>query len=591
MAITLQGNLGVNPTKTSVVSSGLARDTTAKNQQTLSNLNNQLIFPSGSNLGVQPTITPVSGNITGTQAKTKTGIADYYQPPQPVTSSNLSAPSQQVVSDINKTVTAGGYVSPEAQSGISNLNDLSVKENMALSQANAANQQGDARSMDNFLKEYDTLRKSREDAIYNLYSQLQPAREELTTAMTPTSAELETQNQLLDVQSRARQYALETNQGYTGFEGQGRGIPLQLVRGQQKKLLEQRQYGETALQNEETNLLTRLGLQQEARKITSDIATNKIKSITDNADTLLKALSTQDDYTASVLDKFDKLNDNQKGILDDFISTASGLTYDELDPNSKSYVNSLAASIGMPTSAVKDLMTATKNVMVLKQSMASSGIRSAQGGLYNVSSGEWLLPPQSSETGMSTQQQVGYKQLTNKVIDDATINKAFEANGLLDIADQVITSPSVSTNQLKALYTLVKALDPDSAVREGEISLANQAQSYLDTFKTSINKISKGQIISATLAKQLAEATKDLAKTRMDIANKKLMPYQASASGQGFGNEFKTFVDETKSAYQTRTDQYSQYRSQLQSGEVLVQRGNNIMAVPSNTVQNSDTRL
>ena len=60
------------------------------------------------------------------------------------------------------------------------------------------------------------------------------------------------------------------------------------------------------------------------------------------------------------------------------------------------------------------------------------------------------------------------------------------------------------TAQLEILYSFITALDPESVVREGEVKLANQAQSLIGSMMLQIKKVSEGGIIDPAVAKVMA---------------------------------------------------------------------------------------
>lgn len=146
-------------------------------------------------------------------------------------------------------------------------------------------------------------------------------------------------------------------------------------------------------------------------------------------------------------------------------------------------------------------------------------------------------------TGMDAKQTQNFMRITDKFQADTFINNAaLKGNTATQIADQIIANPGSATNQLKALYILVKNLDPDSAVREGELTLANETQSYLQKFDNSLTRVSQGQVISPDAAKQLAVATKELVKSWDDTANKRVKQYKAQAAGAGISEPFGQYI-------------------------------------------------
>ena len=145
-------------------------------------------------------------------------------------------------------------------------------------------------------------------------------------------------------------------------------------------------------------------------------------------------------------------------------------------------------------------------------------------------------------TGMTTTQQRNFVHITDKFQADPIMMAATKGRTAVEIAHQVLADPGSATNQLKALYTLVKNLDPDSAVREGETALAQQTQSYWDNFRTSIERVGSGKIISASAAEKLAQATIDLAGAWEASAKSRKQQYRAQASGAGIAPQFDEYL-------------------------------------------------
>lgn len=187
-------------------------------------------------------------------------------------------------------------------------------------------------------------------------------------------------------------------------------------------------------------------------------------------------------------------------------------------------------------------------------------IREVGGSLYrvdkNTGKSELLIKGATSGTGgdLSSKEQQLFLNITNKFQADSVMQQA--ANGVVvkGIANQVIANPDSATNQLKSLYSLVKNLDPDSAVREGELALANATQSYLQRFETSIARIVKGQTINPDAATALAQATIEIADLWDKAAQRRRTQYQSQANtistnvGSAFSDYLTGFSNESTDA-------------------------------------------
>lgn len=150
--------------------------------------------------------------------------------------------------------------------------------------------------------------------------------------------------------------------------------------------------------------------------------------------------------------------------------------------------------------------------------------------------------------GLTTQENQTFLTITNKFQADPIINSAVKAGQIISLADQVIADPNNATNQLASLYMFVKNLDPESAVREGELSLANQTQTYLQRFGNSLARVNEGRVLSPDAAKELAEATKKLVATWQSSAEKKTKLYksQANNSSPNVGTAFNKYIKDSE---------------------------------------------
>jgi hypothetical protein len=153
---------------------------------------------------------------------------------------------------------------------------------------------------------------------------------------------------------------------------------------------------------------------------------------------------------------------------------------------------------------------------------------------------------QYGTAGLTPQQEISFRTLSNKFLDDKLVQGLDKAIQLNSIAEMVIKDPSSAGNQLMVLYSLVKALDPDSAVREGELTLAQAVQSKWDKAKTSIEQIGEGKLISNAATIELADTIKKLTGTWIDLGNRQANKYKATAIGQGIGDAFNTMRDNNK---------------------------------------------
>lgn len=161
-------------------------------------------------------------------------------------------------------------------------------------------------------------------------------------------------------------------------------------------------------------------------------------------------------------------------------------------------------------------------------------------------------------TGLTTQQYNALNQTTTRFQADAIINQAVKGSTASIIADQIIANPTSATSQLKSLYVLVKNLDPDSAVREGELALANQTQSYMQQFGNTLARITEGRVVSPEAAVALAGATKELMSAWNQTAKKREQQYISQANTLNIGNEFGSYLQGSNLGYNQSGQQTTQ---------------------------------
>lgn len=70
---------------------------------------------------------------------------------------------------------------------------------------------------------------------------------------------------------------------------------------------------------------------------------------------------------------------------------------------------------------------------------------------------------------------------------------------------QNAASNPTAKRSLGALYSYIKALDPNSVVREGEISLSQEARSGFERVEGFFNKLAKGQVLNPDEIKEVAD--------------------------------------------------------------------------------------
>lgn len=130
----------------------------------------------------------------------------------------------------------------------------------------------------------------------------------------------------------------------------------------------------------------------------------------------------------------------------------------------------------------------------------------------------------------------------NKYSADSIIKQGQQVAQIKNVTKMIKDNPNSAGNQLISLYTLVKNLDPDSAVREGELDLANKANSYFGKFTDSLTRISEGRVLNPVATKELADATERLADEWVKSAQRREKQYKSQAGVFGLADPFDAYI-------------------------------------------------
>lgn len=276
--------------------------------------------------------------------------------------------------------------------------------------ANAQKAAGDYQGMNETLKQYNEAKTQRETELANIYAKLPDARRKYEESLLKSQQEQQLEQQLADIQGQITQYGIDTQTGLYGLEGQGRGIPLGLVRGQQEKLYQQRQLGQQTLQGQEANLLTRLGFAQDARELQTKAAEYGITSIFEDAELTQKTIDAIDEQTSAFMDQVDKLSDNARETLSTIIDKFAGMDMSDLPEQSQLALAQLAENAGIDLNTLILGMKANKDAIDFDQQYKLATLQDKQTPTTPTSYTEWQLAGGQSGTGKTYAQFIENKK-------------------------------------------------------------------------------------------------------------------------------------------------------------------------------------
>lgn len=278
-------------------------------------------------------------------------------------------------------------------------------------------------------------------------------------------------------------YVANQSKSISGLEGQGRGIPLGLVRGQQEKLLNQTQPEALRLQNAIGIAQNNTTLEQNAAKAKFDYLSKK-DTPTEIGGALVKLNPTTGKYETVY-----SAPEKQEG----FTLGEGQVRYDAQG-------NAVATGPTKPNT-----------------------------GLGNLN----LTPQQATQ----------FNSIVDKFNKSPLIAAADRTIVLKNTIDQINKDPNNGPLQLNLVYSYIQALDTyQSAVREGELGLVNSIDSKVGKLQNYVQQIQNGQIVRPEVAKEIATAAKQLVDTISEGAKAKAKSYKSQSDVVGLGDAWDQYI-------------------------------------------------
>ena len=522
-------------------------------------------------------------NISYTQSKTNpyasTPVSNYSSPyTSSVISSNIA--KTNITDNTNKlnnlnTNLNQPYSTNPAYNVMANLADNTLAETggtgvtdkaSALSglilelagRANSQKESGDYQGMNETLKQYEEARKARETELTNIYSKLPELRSAYEATLTKSAAEQQLESQLADIQGQITQYGIDTNKAITGLEGQGRAIPAELIRGQQEKLYTQRKLGEQTLQGQEANLLTRLGLEQESRKLSQEAGEFQINSLFDDAEITQKAIDAIDSQTNAFMDKVDNLSDNARNTLSTIIDKFAGMDMNDLPEESQLALANLAENSGIDLQTLILGMKANKDAIEFDQAYKLNQLALDQ---YKASTTGTFTPEEIIKYEQSLRKELN---ALPQIKDYTSIKNSYTQ--VKSAYDQALQSGKDKTTKAAADQLLItafnKMIDPTSVVREGEYARTTSGQALINQLAGKANAaLYGGTGLVDTDRKAILDMVEKLYGDYVNMRNATVNDYRSYASEVG-GDPNKIGVLEnptTNTSQMTDDEAYQEY--------------------------------
>ncbi len=453
----------------------------------------------------QPSVTAVSPtSSTATQ-----------QPiPQPLDLGTANTALKSIIDQTNKLLTSSGIqLSPENQALLSQINGTDSQLNTAIASARTAANSNDYRSLDAYTKQAEQLQAQRDASIKSFYEQLAPLREQYIKSLAPGALETDLQNQLLDVRKKINDVNLSTKQGVQNEFGLGRALTLST--GRAEKIQQQGLNIRESFQNDEANLLGRLGLAQEARQAASKGLEAGMSFLEQDLELQQKAYDRQEQSEQKAFERFQALDDMQRRDAADMLEQLQGSDPDKLSPQVRAQIAQIAEQRGIPSDAIFSGLRVAFDREQLDQLAKRTNIESTQydmkykqaqldlerrkfnlasstglnGGLTfpgsttgSVPTFEQFLKTRQNELGQS----IDIKNPTTEAKYRAEYAAAYPTSG---------TSGSINTTALSDAFSFVSArLSKDEALRAKATMQGYLTAGQLDTAKEYVKNLALANI-------------------------------------------------------------------------------------------------
>jgi hypothetical protein len=348
-----------------VITSKTAKDLTTQNQSYLSNIEAGYAKSTGATKdlttgGFTPNYDPNKSTLTTPPQTAPTQILNV--PP------SATNPAQnQLVSNINQTI---ANLTPEqrqtALTGavselLNRINQSTNQELVLASKAREAEQDKDYYGLNEATKALKASQQQRLKDLETLQTETSKLRTQYLGTLTPTAEETTLATTIADFQEQMKNYDLETQKLVYGLEGQGRGIVSGLVAGQQAKLQQQRALEYQSMAAKESNLLTRLGLLQDARKAQQTALTTGISMLEADNELSNKIRDAIDSQNQAVIDSVSGMSTKAKDTLTFILKQFEGLDFESLPDESIKSIQALAEQAGIDIGIIQAGLKAVKD--------------------------------------------------------------------------------------------------------------------------------------------------------------------------------------------------------------------------------------
>lgn len=218
-----------------------------------------------------------------------------------------------------------------------------------------------------------------------MLAQMQAKQDELLGLLAPGADEIATKKKINDIRDQAEKTLVELSMGLNNVEDQP--IAMQFITGQQASI---QRSADAKIQNMariEKNLLSELGLEQEARKVKASVAETQLGYLQTNLDVAFKVKQLMQQQEDSVFNRTMALKTSAQSTLTTMLDAMKGMDESDLTADQQKQLQDMAIAAGIPYSLVTEGMKAVKHQLMFDNAIAGAkaGITTGQGATIDYS--------------------------------------------------------------------------------------------------------------------------------------------------------------------------------------------------------------
>lgn len=395
-----------------------------------------------------------------------------------------------------------------------------------------------------------TIQKQKEEAE----AQKRALEEKYLVSNAPTERELALQEELNRLNGQQRTIEEASYNEQVGLEGQGRGITLASIAGQAGKI---RQNATKELRNVQ---LQRLASSDELSTLTGvrQNALDSLKTQMGFEDTRFeRLLGVEKDLQNMTKTQKEQARNDLSSILE----FSTGLTFDQMDEQSQAIITQLSAESNLPLSSIKQALA---NNAVVETPTSSYDFQNVGGVLYRTdpTTGEAVRVGGGTSgggggsvassgganttqlyTGLSSSTATAVRSLVNKYSSEPMVQNFATIQDGNNFAQSISNTTTNPADDQALIYSLAKALDPGSVVREGEYATAQKyAQSWVNAYGKGVTQAIAGTGFLSQSArqniKQVIQSKYESSKRSYDQINNTYAQGISTLTGRGDGEQF-----------------------------------------------------